>query len=64
VRARRAHVPDRSAGQAGRADAIDIPSASDIKTATNYINQALDEALAGKPLSKPTSQALAVRSST
>jgi peroxiredoxin len=42
---------------AGAIDSIPSASASDIKTATNYINQALDEALAGKPLSKPTSQA-------
>jgi peroxiredoxin len=42
---------------AGAIDSIPSASASDIKTATNYINQALDEALAGKALSKPTSQA-------
>lgn len=36
----------------------DNPSAdiADIKTATNYVQKSLDEALAGKPVSTPTSQ--------
>jgi peroxiredoxin len=42
---------------AGAIDSIPSANASDIKSATNYVKQALDEALAGKPLSKPTSQA-------
>lgn len=42
---------------AGAIDSIASANASDIKSATNYVKQALDEALAGKPLSKPTSQA-------
>lgn len=42
---------------AGAIDSIPSASASDIKSATNYVNQALDEALAGRPLSKPTTQA-------
>ena len=35
-----------------------IPSANtaDIKTATNYVRVGLNEALAGKPISKPTTQ--------
>ena len=42
---------------AGAIDSIPSASASDIKSATNYVNQALGEALAGKPISKPVSQA-------
>jgi AhpC/TSA family len=42
---------------AGAIDSIASANASDIKSATNYVKQALDEALAGRPLSKPTSQA-------
>jgi AhpC/TSA family len=42
---------------AGAIDSKPTSAVSDIKTATNYVNQALDEALAGKPVSKPTSQA-------
>lgn len=42
---------------AGAIDSIPSASASDIKTATNYVNQALGEALAGKPVSKPVTQA-------
>jgi hypothetical protein len=42
---------------AGAIDSIPSANTSDIKSATNYVNQALGEALAGKPLSKPTSQA-------
>ncbi len=47
-------------GQVVYAGAIDsIPSANpaDLKTATNYVNQALAEAMAGKPVSKATTQA-------
>ncbi|MFZ2650474.1 MAG: redoxin domain-containing protein [Burkholderiaceae bacterium] len=42
---------------AGAIDSIPSANVADIKTATNYVNQAIGEALAGKPLSKPTSQA-------
>jgi cytochrome oxidase Cu insertion factor (SCO1/SenC/PrrC family) len=42
---------------AGAIDSIPSANVADIKTATNYVNQALGEALAGKTLSKPTSQA-------
>lgn len=42
---------------AGAIDSIPSANVADIKTATNYVNQALGEALAGKALSKPTSQA-------
>jgi len=41
----------------GAIDSIPSSNASDIKSATNYVDQALGEALAGKPVSKPTSQA-------
>lgn len=42
---------------AGAIDSIPSANAADIKTATNYVNQALGEALAGKPVSKPVTQA-------
>lgn len=42
---------------AGAIDSIPSANVADLKTATNYVNQALGEALAGKALSKPTSQA-------
>ncbi len=42
---------------AGAIDSIPSANTADIKTATNYVNQALGEALAGKAVSKPTSQA-------
>jgi hypothetical protein len=48
------------AGKLVYAGAIDSkPSANpaDIKTATNYVNQALAESLAGKPVSQPATQA-------
>ena len=48
------------AGKLLYAGAIDSkPSArvADIATATNYVNRALDEALAGKPVSEPRTQA-------
>jgi peroxiredoxin len=41
---------------AGGIDSIPSASTSDIKTATNYVRVGLNEALAGKPLSKPTTQ--------
>ena len=42
---------------AGAIDSIPSANAADIRNATNYVNQALGEALAGKPITKPTSQA-------
>jgi len=41
---------------AGAIDSKPTANPADIATATNYVNQALGEALAGKPLSKATSQ--------
>jgi peroxiredoxin len=42
---------------AGAIDSKPTANPSDIKTATNYVNQAIGEALAGRPLSQPTSRA-------
>lgn len=42
---------------AGAIDSKPSANPDDIKTATNYVNQALDEALAGKPVSKPVTKA-------
>ncbi|HSW08146.1 thioredoxin family protein [Aquabacterium sp.] len=42
---------------AGAIDSKPSSDVADIKTATNYVNQALGEALAGKPVSKATTQA-------
>lgn len=42
---------------AGGIDSIPSANPADIKTATNYVNKALDEALAGKPISQPTTRA-------
>lgn len=42
---------------AGAIDSIPSANPADVKTATNYVNQALGEVLAGKAVSKPTSQA-------
>lgn len=42
---------------AGAIDSIASANTADIKSATNYVNQALGELLAGKAVSKPTSQA-------
>ena len=42
---------------AGAIDSKPSANPEDIKTATNYVNQALAEALAGKPVSHPVSQA-------
>ena len=39
---------------AGGIDSVPSASTADIKTATNYVRVGLNEALAGKPLSKPT----------
>ncbi len=41
---------------AGGIDSIPSASTADIKTATNYVRVGLNEALAGKPISKPTTQ--------
>ena len=41
---------------AGGIDSIPSASTADIKTATNYVRVGMTEALAGKPLSKPTTQ--------
>ena len=42
---------------AGAIDSKPSTNATDIKSATNYVVQALDEAMAGKAVSRPTSQA-------
>jgi hypothetical protein len=42
---------------AGGIDSIPSSNPADIKTATNYVNQALGEALAGKPISQPVTRA-------
>jgi peroxiredoxin len=42
---------------AGAIDSIPSARVADIERATNYVRQGLDELLAGKPLSTPTSQA-------
>ena len=42
---------------AGAIDSKPSTNPEDIKTATNYVRQALDESLAGKSVSKPKSQA-------
>lgn len=42
---------------AGAIDSIRSADSDDIATATNYVAQALDEAMAGKPVSVPTSTA-------
>jgi AhpC/TSA family len=42
---------------AGGIDSIPSANAADIKTATNYVNQSLSEALAGKPISQPVTRA-------
>ena len=39
---------------AGGIDSIPSASTADIKTATNYVRVGMNEALAGKPISKPT----------
>jgi len=41
---------------AGGIDSIPSPKAEDIRTATNYVRQGLNEALAGRPLSVATSR--------
>lgn len=42
---------------AGAIDSKPSTNPADIKTATNYVNQAVGEALAGKPISQPTTRA-------
>lgn len=42
---------------AGAIDSKPSANPADIKTATNYVNQAIGEALDGKPVSQPTSRA-------
>jgi hypothetical protein len=42
---------------AGAIDSKPSANPADIKTATNYVNQALAESLAGKPVSQPATQA-------
>jgi peroxiredoxin len=42
---------------AGAIDSKPTSNPADIATATNYVNQAVGEALAGKPVSQPTSRA-------
>ncbi len=41
---------------AGAIDSIPSGRAEDIRTATNYVRQGLDEALAGKPVSQSTTR--------
>jgi hypothetical protein len=42
---------------AGAIDSIPTANPADLKTATNYVNQALAETMAGKPVSKAVTQA-------
>lgn len=42
---------------AGAIDSKPSANPADIKTATNYVSQALTEAMAGKPVSRPSTQA-------
>jgi peroxiredoxin len=42
---------------AGAIDSKPTANPADVKTATNYVNQALAESLAGKPVSQPVTQA-------
>jgi hypothetical protein len=42
---------------AGAIDSKPSANPEDIKTSTNYVNQALTEVLAGKPVSQPTTKA-------
>jgi hypothetical protein len=42
---------------AGAIDSVKSTDAADIEGATNYVKQALDEALEGKPVSEPTTTA-------
>jgi hypothetical protein len=42
---------------AGGIDSIPSANVADIKTAMNYVNQSLSEALAGKPISQPVTRA-------
>ena len=42
---------------AGAIDSKPTANPADIKTATNYVTQALGEAMAGKPVSRATTQA-------
>ncbi len=42
---------------AGAIDSIPSPNPADLKTATNYVTQALTESMAGKPVSKAVTQA-------
>ena len=48
--------PQGTLSYAGGIDSIPSASTADINTATNYVRVGLNEALAGKPLSKPTTQ--------
>jgi hypothetical protein len=49
-------APDGLLIYAGGIDSIPSARADDIKTATNYVRVGLNEALAGKPLSQPTTR--------
>ena len=49
-------APDGMLIYAGGIDSIPSARADDIKTATNYVRLGLNEALAGKPLSQPTTR--------
>lgn len=50
-------APDGKLIYAGAIDSKPTANADDIKSATNYVNLALGEALAGKPLSHPVTKA-------
>jgi peroxiredoxin len=48
--------PDGKVIYAGAIDSIKSTHATDIPKSTNYVKSALDEAMAGKPVSNPTTQ--------
>ena len=49
-------APDGTLIYAGGIDSVPSARVDDIKTATNYVRQGLNEALAGKPLSQATTR--------
>ncbi len=49
-------APDGTLIYAGGIDSVPSARSEDIKTATNYVRQGLNEALAGKPLSQATTR--------
>lgn len=50
-------APDGKLVYTGAIDSKPSANPADIKTANNYVNQAIDEATAGKPVSRPTTTA-------